>query len=718
MRAFTGAIQVIILSSFLSVVPVWAQEQPATEASGQGQEAAQADSGWPRQFAHEGNTVTLYQPQVESWEGNQLKARIAVSVQTAAAAQPTFGVIWVAARTEVDKEKVLVTLEAIKIAKTDFPKESGDGSSYAEIVNQSVPLASRTVSLARLESSLAVTKAEQKQEAVNVPLKNDPPKILFSTSPGILVLIDGKPVLRQVEGTGLVRVINTRALILFDESSGRYYLRLMGQWMEATGSIEGPWAAAQNPPASLDKAKEAVSASKQVDMLEKPEGEQASDTSSVPTVYVSTTPAELIQTQGQPGFAPIDGTQLLVVKNTSDHIFLDISSQTYYVLISGRWFRAKTMNGQWEYVPASKLPADFAKIPENHPKGDALISVAGTPQAKEAVIANSIPQTASVNRNEAQLTVQYDGKPEFRSIEGTKLHYAANTPTPVIQVNKDTYCAVENGVWFMSNSPTGPWVAASSVPGEIYTIPPSSPLHYVTFVHVYGSTPEVIYVGYQPGYLGTCVSEEQVVVYGTGYVYPDWIGEVWYGPPVTYGFGAGFAAGFGTGFALGFAAGHWWHPWWGPYWGWHDWHGNVYINHTNIYNHWGRNVINHGGRPIIHPVTSGRTVHGDVYAGRDGKAYRREDGNWHRYEGKDGWKPVKADGEKRAEGLEERGRDEKPLGELRPSSESPGRLDREEGARSRGEFRDMSSRSEGFGGGGGFHGGGGGFHGGGGFRRR
>ena len=35
------------------------------------------------------------------------------------------------------------------------------------------------------------------------------------------------------------------------------------------------------------------------------------------------------------------------------------------------------------------LPADFAKIPEAHPKGAALVSVAGTPQAREAAIANT-----------------------------------------------------------------------------------------------------------------------------------------------------------------------------------------------------------------------------------------------------------------------------------------------------------------------------------------
>jgi hypothetical protein len=83
---------------------------------------------------------------------------------------------------------------------------------------------------------------------------------------------------------------------------------------------------------------------------------------------------------------------------------------------------------------------------------------------------------------------------------------------------------VNNGVWFSSVVATGPWVVATSVPPVIYTIPPSSPVHYVTYVQVYGYTPSVVYVGYTPGSYGTVVSSDGVVVYGTGYYYPPYIG--------------------------------------------------------------------------------------------------------------------------------------------------------------------------------------------------
>ena len=75
-----------------------------------------------------------------------------------------------------------------------------------------------------------------------------------------------------------------------------------------------------------------------------------------------------------------------------------------------------------------------------------------------------------------------------------------------------------SGSWGLRS--TGPGRSPTSVPEVIYTIPPSSPLHYVTYVYVYGATPQTVTVGYTPGYYGTVLAPTGVVVYGTGYVYP------------------------------------------------------------------------------------------------------------------------------------------------------------------------------------------------------
>src|SRR4029450_12056874 len=70
-----------------------------------------------------------------------------------------------------------------------------------------------------------------------------------------------------------------------------------------------------------------------------------------PTILVATEPTELIVTQGEPNFVPIDGTQLLYASNTTGHVFKHLGDQNTYVLVTGRWFRAASLTGTWTFVP-------------------------------------------------------------------------------------------------------------------------------------------------------------------------------------------------------------------------------------------------------------------------------------------------------------------------------------------------------------------------------
>lgn len=134
----------------------------------------------------------------------------------------------------------------------------------------------------------------------------------------------------------------------------------------------------------------------------------------------------------------------------------------------------------------------------------------------------------------------------------------------MIAVSASSYYAVTNGVWFVASSATGPWTVATSVPTAIYAIPPSSPVHNVTYVKVYGSTPETVYVGYTPGYYGTVISNSNVVVFGTGWYYPPYIGAYWYGSAYTYGYGAGFTwsiyGGWGVAYGIGYGWSNYYYP--------------------------------------------------------------------------------------------------------------------------------------------------------------
>src|SRR4030095_1053808 len=114
-----------------------------------------------------------------------------------------------------------------------------------------------------------------------------------------------------------------------------------------------------------------------------------------PLMYTAQSRTDLIVFKGQPDFVPIVGTQLLWASNTTSDVLINTTNSDYYVLLAGRWFRSSAITGPWTFVAGDALPADFAHIPPHSLAGAVLPTVAGTPQAQEAVIENSIPQTAT-----------------------------------------------------------------------------------------------------------------------------------------------------------------------------------------------------------------------------------------------------------------------------------------------------------------------------------
>ncbi|GAB3335808.1 hypothetical protein [Marilutibacter aestuarii] len=589
---------------------------------------------FPRRFEADGVVFNIHQPQYDEWEDGQLSGRFAVSV--AAGTHPDaqgrpqaafdYGVVGFRARTQVDKAARAVVLTDIALGPASFPAAPGEQSRYLDIVRGILePGATLTLSLDQLESSLAVAAADPDGGSLRVA--NDPPELLLRQAPAVLVRIDGDPALRSTGEGDVRRVINTRSLVLVQD--GRYYLYLAGHWVMAA-SLDGPWSMPGVVDGDLERARREAVASRAVDTLEDapPELAQAFADSRVPDISVRTRPAELITTQGAPEFADIPGTRLAYVANTGADVFVDADQDhAWYALVSGRWFSSTSSHGPWRHVAATSLPADFAAIPPESPKSGVLASIPGTPEARESLIANSIPQTASVDRRQAELQVAYDGEPQFRPIEGTALQYAWNTAVPVIRVDARQFYAVDRGIWFVATSARGPWRVADSVPAAIYAIPTTSPLHYVTYVRVYGGNGDEVYVGYTPGYYGTVVSDG-VVVYGTGYDCDPWLGTYWYGCPATYGLGAyfgwnpwvGWTFGWGWGWGGGWYGPYspWWGPWYGPAYPWGWWGGGAAA--WNVYGHWGTAAVRGTAAAWANPWTGnyGRAVRGGFYDERSG----------------------------------------------------------------------------------------------------
>jgi hypothetical protein len=591
---------------------------------------------WPKRFEHPKGTVVMYQPQLEDFNDDKLTCYAAVSAQKKEWKQPLFGALWCSARVATDRDTRMATIEDVKITDIKFPDAKPEQLEKVKtFLNEEMQDWTHTISLDRL---LAEMELVEKTRAADQGLKNEPPKIIFKSHPAVLVSLDGDPKLLPIPDSKLMQLVNTPFFMVYDPGQKAYYLKGGDAWLSAA-EVTGAWKDLETLPESLrtldaklreEGKKVAQKAGKKA--AKKEVKKKGAD---MPEIIVSTMPAELLVTDGEPQYTPIKGTNLLYVSNTESNIFMDTGSQEYYTLLSGRWFKSKSLqDGPWSYAAPDKLPGDFAKIPAKIPpdstKGFVLVNVATTQQAKEAVLDNYIPQTAAIDRKTATTEIKYDGDPKFDKISNTNLEYAVNTGQAVFKEDAKYY-AVDQGVWYEADSPNGPWKVSVNPPKDVTNIPPSNPHYNAKYVKVYDSTDDVAYVGYTPAYTGSYV-DNGTVVYGTGYDYPAYSSQSTYIPyQSTYGYAATYdpyastwgyqpsyyspyswlgpsLVGFGVGMLTGYAI--WGSDRWygGGWWGSGGYYyNNVNITHNHIHNRpWNPGNRWPGYRPGDRPGRPGR----------------------------------------------------------------------------------------------------------------
>jgi len=641
---------------------------------------------WPKEIkAKSGALITVYQLQPEVMKGDQVDGRAAFSVEEKSGAELVFGVFWFTAKISTNRDERTVALESIKISDVKLPG-IGDTSKISKLkmlLEAEIPAWQLSGSLDELIATI-----EQEQEYSGDELKNDPPKIIYTPTLATLVVIDGEPKLQDDKDLKMKRVINTPFLVVQNPDDKKFYLYGGKFWYASALMKEG-----YELITKLPKSIAALDQSLKNDQKEK--ATTTESTSTPPAVVISTEPAELIQSNGAAQFASLSGTNLVYMTNTENDIFRSVDDQNYYVLISGRWYTSTKLEGPWTYRSSDKLPPDFAIIPEGSPKDNVLSSVAGTEASTDAIHDAQVPQTAKVDRKTATCAVTFDGEPKFEKIEGTAMELAMNTTSTVLKSGGKYYC-VDKGVWFVSSAAKGPWKVSEERPKEVDKIPASSSAYNVKYVYVYESTPEVVYVGYTPGYMG-CYVYGPTVVYGTGYYYSPWYGPYYYPRPATYGFSMHYNP--WCGWSMGFHYSSGWFSmsmyggggYWGPpmhrppyyppyHGGMYGGRGPTYINgdvninvdrSNNIYNQ--RNGVNTndvrrgqngssplastrdqnrggqrqpsasqqpaGGRQSQQPSAGQQPANagprrGDVYSDKSGNVYQRNDnGNWSQRDG-------------------------------------------------------------------------------------
>ena len=681
-----------------------AKPAPSTQAAAPGKPATQAgaapataaaaapivDGGWPRIYdLPSGGTILVYQPQVASWDKQtHMVAYSAVSQRAKSGEKPAVGTIKIEADTQVSVTERLVSFQKMKIVEANF--QTLQKEQIREItteIDKAIPDDERVIALDRVLANLDKSQVVPR----NVEgVKADPPTIFFSTTPAVIMNLDGEPIWSPIKENDLKFAVNTNWDLFQYAPTNTLYLRNNDTWLKAT-DVKGTWSPAGKLPASFTKL---PAEENWKDVKANLPGKPVAATA-VPKVFVSLQPAELILLTGAPAYRPVQGTGLQWVSNTESDVFRMGTTGAVYYLVAGRWFTAADFTGPWTFATPT-LPADFKKIPLEHERSRVLASVPGTDQAIEAVLLAEIPQTARVNKKETKAPdVAYQGDAQFTPIEKTTVERAVNTDKDVFKVG-DLYYMCYQGVWFVGKGASGPWQVAESVPEQIYQIPVSSPSHHVTYVTIEEDNDDdwVVYAA-AAGYTGMMVAWG-CTVWGSGWYYPPYWGygglypyyyphfptygySAWYNPWTgAYGRSAGVYGPYGgagvgarynprTGtYARGAAA-------YGPYGA--RGVAQAYNPRTgtyaqtrqgsNVYGSWGSTSVQRGddwaktnrytnnrtgtttrtvrtdeGSAVSKKgAEGGRVVAGDggnVYAGKDGNAYRRQDGTWQKYDN-GGW---------------------------------------------------------------------------------
>lgn len=714
------------------------------------------------------SVLTVYEPQVISHEGyTQITFWAAAVDEAKADGKQSVGALKGTAEMVANFEQRTVTLYNRRLDEVFFPELSE--TERNRLTGKIKSLVRNEPETMPLDVVLAYIAQGDSQKKRTAKLSMAPPDIFYSSKPAVLVQFGGEPVFRPLgKDTDAVYAVNTNWDVV--RSGERYYLLLGSKWI-SSASLPGPWQAAIAP----------------IGVNELPETEQfarvrraipgeAITAAEIPQVFVATKPAELVVTDGDPVLEDVAGSGLAFVANTSHDIIYQDSSGNYYLLLSGRWSQAKQLQGPWSAVKS--LPQAFAMIPPNHDRAHVRVAIAGTDEAKLAVIESSIPKTASVPRDLKAPKVRYSGDPEFEGIKGTSVSRAINTPFDVLRVD-DRYYLCHQAVWFESDRPDGPWIVADQVPGAIYTIPPESPAYHVTFVKVYDAEGNEVVFGYTSGYESTYVTE-YTVVYGTGYYWPHywayypWHDDYWYDYyywhyPYPYAYGSasfynpvtgtyrhgdytyGPYGGYGTGESYNERSGR--HSQSEYSWDYNsaEYSSNAYnpkrgttaetnqqyrYDSPGSYESWGetsikkgdewiqsRHYSNQDGRAFAYETSAGgqgarvvkdgnslgaaKTAEGDLYVGGNGQVYRRDnDGNWQQRES-GGWNDVETPSKEKAASVTPAQRDAlrqrstSATDRTRPSNSGRTRsmdrsthqqLNRSYGARSSGNSRFQGSR--------------------------
>ncbi len=135
---------------------------------------------WPKLInTSNGTQIKVYQPEPESFKGNILMFRSAISILGNGSNDPVFGAFWGTAKVETDRDNRTLVINSLDVTSIRIPAIEGqDTIDYIDDALESqFPSVAGPISL---DEIVATLNENQQETKISQGISNKPPKVIFS----------------------------------------------------------------------------------------------------------------------------------------------------------------------------------------------------------------------------------------------------------------------------------------------------------------------------------------------------------------------------------------------------------------------------------------------------------------------------------------------------------------------------------------------------------
>jgi hypothetical protein len=202
--------------------------------------------------------------------------------------------------------------------------------------------------------------------AATEPAAGLAPRVITTTKPAEIVVLDGKAQFEEIPDTGgLAYATNTESPLF--RLGDKYYLLIAGRWFSTKYLLTGPWKFTMPLPEAFARIPaDHAMASARASVPGTLEARRAVLEASLPTrkaVAAGAAPKLQVSYAGEPRFEPIAETEVARAVNTGNDILK--VGEKFYLCYEGVWYVGDSASGPW--AATASVPGEIYEIPPSSP---------------------------------------------------------------------------------------------------------------------------------------------------------------------------------------------------------------------------------------------------------------------------------------------------------------------------------------------------------------